>query len=290
MSFSSDESGKNPKYRVKLAFGVAYLSPSALLYSVPSKESPFVRRDGAMVRDDSLGENGDAAVKLGDKYKMLFGTESVYLFLRLYLVLCALLTDIHEHCATFDPPEDPTLKYCHLTKEGDNGEAKTPSPPTAQRLDYSGLLSALKQVLAGKMEAKEYESLGRKISLDKVHQMAALHVLVERCADLLVATAKEDSLLHLYDLCQHQHRVNPLAVRAHCFSVAPEAVYRIQYDPSSESLLFNYLPKGSDLLTAPPAENGKTDGDGAMDVSMEDEDDPIEDSDDDLPPTKRTKI
>jgi len=198
--------------------------------------------------------------------------------MRLYLLVCSLLSDIREQCETFETAEDPAKKYYNPTK--------STSDEVEEKLDYSTILSALQKVLSNRMSLKEFEVVGRKVSKDKVHEIAALPKLIERCMEALVEATTEDCLLHLYDYCQYR-QVDPVAVRTHCFSVSSEANYRIQYDTTTGSMYFNYLPRGTELLTAPSAEsNDKTD-DGDMSL---DEDDPIEDSDDDSRPSKRRKL
>jgi len=280
LAFTDHHEPNGPKYRVKLAFGTAYVNPSAILYAVPTKETPYIRRDGSMVRDERLVENGSSSPKLHEKFEMLFGTENIYLFMRLYLVLCELLADIRKHCETNGPSIDPATKYCRPTK--------TDVPASSEKLDYPSILSSLKKVITGDMSAKDFEAFGRKVSKEKVYEMAALPKLIRRCTRSLVATAQEDCLLHLYDYCQYR-QVDPIAVRSHCFAVSPEAVYRIQYDTTTGSLFFNFLPKSSDILSAPGPE---ADGSQSADVSMAEDDpnDDISDDDGNGRPPKRTRV
>jgi hypothetical protein len=281
-----DESGK-AKYRIKLPFGVAYVGPSAILYAIASKDTPYVRRDGVMMRDESVAENGGSIGKLDQKYKLLFGTENVYLFLRLYSLLCSALSSIREHCEMFENVEDPASSYYNpVPKETEEA---------APRLDYSSVVSALHKVLSRKMEFKDFESLGRKVSKEKVHQMAALPKLIERCTDALLKVAKEDALLHLYDFCQNQG-VDPVAVRTHCLGFATDAVYRIQYNPSDKLLCFSYLPKNEELLTTPRDDIKDVVEDEIMNGTADpmeegEETDPIEEYDEsNAPAAKRSKL
>jgi len=277
------------RYRVKLPFGVGVLSPSAVLHPVQSEDVPFVRRDGAMVKDNATIESRPSpdAPKIDEKYQLLFGNENIYLFLRLYTLLCSLLSDLKEHCETFPAPEDPARSY--------HNPAQTHPKVTSERLDYAGVVSALLKVLRKEADVKEYEALGRKVSKEKVYQMAALPKLAERCAETLVKIAQEDVLLYLYDYCQFRH-VDPVAVRIHCFSMEPDAFYRIQYDAKSGSMCFSYLPKNEELLLTPGPDNVASEpdevnvGENGDDQMMEDEDDPIEEYEDEEPATKRQKL
>jgi len=285
LAFMDKSVTSGPKYRVKLPFGVAYLSPSSIMHAIPSKDLPYVRRDGSMVRDDVLVENGSNVAKLHGKYELLFATESIYIFIRLYLLVCSLLGDIREHCETFETPEDPAKNYYRPTGKGSGPDS------TQQKLDYSAILSSLQEVLSNKMSVKELEVLGRKVSKEKVHEVAALPKLIDRCVDALVASAREDCLLHLYDYCQYR-QVDPVAVRTHCFSVSPEAVYRIQYDTTTGSMYFNYLPRAAHLLTTPSSDIDRQQADDDNNHMLVDElDDPIEDSEeDDGRPSKKRKF
>jgi hypothetical protein len=286
------------KYRVKLPFGTAFVNPSAILYGVPSRDSPFVRRDGAMVRDESVVEEVTPSTQLGERYQLLFGTESIYMFMRQLALLCAVLTDTREQCAAFPPTKDPALSYCNSFRKDDDVQ-----PAAATQVDFAAVLGSLKKVVSNQMDAKEFETLGRKVSKEKVHQMAALPKLIERCANALIKCAKEDALLHLYDYCQYD-KVDPVAVQAHCFAVAPDASYRIQYDRTTGELCFSYGPKGEALLMAPGDDIKSFSEDEEMETSgendcatsaMEDEDDPIVDPPDRtteplLPPWKKAKL
>ena len=273
------------KYRVKLSFGTAYVGPTAILYAIPSTDAPFVRRDGIMARDESVFDTNMGSPQLDEKHQLLFGTESIYLFLRLYSFLCSVLTDTREHCATFPPSRDPALSYFTLNRD----RADTP-------VDFSSTICALKLVLSKRMDPKRFEALGRRLSKEKVHQLAALPKLVERCASYLIKVAKEDALLHLYDFCNHR-AADPVVVREHCFTVAPDVNYRIQYQNSTGELYFSHLPKGETLLTAPSDDiksfSDEEAGENPLPMEEDDDYDHIEEYDDTnggLPALKRQKL
>lgn len=280
-------------YRVKLPFGLGHLAPSAILYAVPSKETPFIRRDGVMVRDESTFEVEESSpVKLGDQYQLLFGTEKIYLFLRLYSLLCSILTDTREYCETHPPPEDPTNSY--ITSK------ISPLPKKEhERLTFSGLLVPLQKVLSGDMSARDFETLGRKVSKEKVYQISALPKLIERCMDAMVKVAEEDTLLHLYDHCRFSEDVDPVALRAQCLSIVPDAAYRIQFDRSTGKIRCCYLPRDEKLLTSPrddPVDQREEEMTGETDDDlMTMDEDPIEEFDDmngatEMPDAKRIKV
>jgi hypothetical protein len=253
--------GDIASYRVKFPFGIAHLSPSAILHSIPSKETPYVRRDGNMVRDTVLMSSGGSSSStasskkaIGDKYELLFGTESVYLFLRKYLLLCSILKDIREHVDTFGPSGDPSLEYWSPTSRH---SSKADGGHHHVRLDYSTLFTAAVTFFSAgnpsdDVGSKELERVGRIVCKDKLYLVAALPGLVDRCVQAMVDTAHEDAILSLYDYCQYRQSVDPVSVRTHCFSLAPTAVYRIQYDTAEGAVHFNYLPRSVELAVTPP--------------------------------------
>lgn len=279
------------EYRVKLSFGMGHLKPFAVLHPLAVKETPYVRRDGAMVReyDAPVDAGGSEDHKLGAKYQLLYGTERVYLFMRLYVLLTNLLADIRHHCETFPMTQDPADRYQNRG-----------SKPVKRKLsDFSGVLALLKKLLADECDVKEYESLGRKVSKEKVYVMAALPKLVNRCVESLVSVAKEDVLLHLYDYCQYRE-VDPSVLRKQCFAMAPDADFRIQFD--GKSLSFSHLPKSMEFPTAPPsppadeimeyADDAEPMNGGRQRSREESEakDDPIEEFVDGEPPNKKPRV
>jgi Sin3 family co-repressor len=266
-SFTEPTPVSGPKYRVKLPFGLGHLVPSAILYAMPLKDAPFIRRDGEMVREDPTMEAEENAPRLDPKYKLLFGTQKIYLFIRLYSLLCSVLSDTKSFCDKSPAPVDPADNYISPTK-------KTEKKDGHHKLDFCTVLSVLKKVLANKATSGELEALGRKVARDRVHQISALPKLIERCTDALRKVAHEDTLLHLYDYCQYSND-DPVAVRSHCLSIVPDAFYRIQLDPVDGTLNYCYLESGSPLLTAPnPDEEEDIEDDTNMDTGddMMDED------------------
>jgi hypothetical protein len=239
-----------------------------------------------MVRDEASLYEDVNAPKLDSRYQLLFATEKIYLFVRLYSLLCSVLSDTREHCDTYPPPDDPADSY--ITPTGKSGKKKS------RKLDYSSLLIALKKVLANDMTARDFEALARKISREKVHQIAALPALVGRCVDALVRVADEDTLLHLYDHCQYKN-VDPVAIRTQCLSIVPDAFFRIQFDAAAGNVRCCYLESGP-LLTSPRDDDGEIEEDTNMDTGDDPmEEDPIEDFDDvnggaAPPETKRARV
>lgn len=193
------------RYRVKLPFGVASVRPSAILHSVLQADGGMmVRRDGHMVKDENHAGTGEGlfAEKLNKKFQLLFGTESVYVFMRLYCLLVSVLTDTRKYLKESPPSKDPTESY-HVPTYIQEERSKTP----AQTANFSGVISMLGKVISREVEIKDFESYCRRLSKGKVHQMAVLPKLVDKCTDAILNVAKEEILLHLSDYCLQREMV-----------------------------------------------------------------------------------
>ena len=199
------------RYRVKLPFGVASVRPSAIMHSVVQPDgSVMVRRDGLMVKDENHEGSGEGlfAEKLNKKFQLMFATESVYIFMRLYCLLVSLLTSTKQYLKINPSIKDPSDSYWvpAYIKEAMN---TTQQPPA----NFSGVISMLEKVVARKAEAKDFESYCRRLTKTKVFQMAVLPKLIDRCTDALLNVAKEEVLAHLSDYCLQREMV--------CYCVAP---------------------------------------------------------------------
>lgn len=256
LSFLPEAPNAAPRYRVRMDFGTAFLSPSAVFYAVPTKDSPFVRLDGVMIRDDTNMSDDDSldTDKLDKKYKLLFGTELVYLFFRLYNLMCLLLSDCIIYSESLGPLKDSASLYYNPQRKGIDTES-------SHRLNMLGVCMALKKVMKKQMSFRDYISFGRKVCRERLHQIAVLPKLLEKCSECLLKMAKEDVILQLYDYCHHSE-VDPVALRDQCLAVAPEAIYRIQYDPESSRLFYCYLPESEALLSNPRNELDNADDEG----------------------------
>ena len=235
----------SPKYRVKLPFGLGHLSPSAILYAIPTKDALYVRRDGIMVRDETSDYGYlDDSPRLDPKYQLLFGTEITYQFFRLYLLLCALLANIHQHVQKFPPLTNPSDLWVHVNDNGTSRKKKSP------KLNYTSMYVALRKVIQNEMSSRDFETLARNISRDIVHQMAVLPILMDRCVERLVKLAEEDTLLQLYDYCHGTTKIDPVTVKSQCLAIAPDAYYRIQMDTGAGNVRFCCL-ENDPLLVYP---------------------------------------
>jgi hypothetical protein len=254
----------NGKSRVKLPFGIAYLGAAAILYAIQTKDSMFVRRDGIMTKFDHNSVNSsDSVTVIGSAPKSVFANECTYLFLRFYVILCAILSDLLEISKSTGPAKDPANSYY-------NPNHRRMKMPT-HRFDYSGVIACIEQVLRGQMSMKDLETFGRKVFPLKVFRIVSIPRLICRCVDALKEVAKDDILLELFDLCQ-QPNVDLEWIRNRCLSIAPDAYYRIHF--SQAKLKFAYIPKNQNLIHSPL-------------IAFEDDDGGTEDDDNDRRRRKR---
>jgi hypothetical protein len=152
--------------------------------------------DGAIEQDGD--EDDKEVVRLDRKFKLLFGTEAIYLFIRLYTSLVSMLHDIDVHIRDNPNAPDPSAAYYDpMNSQEDEDEKKE-----TQRFDFRSVMEKLQDLIGGKINSKEYESYCRRVAPDVVHKMASLPSLIERTADMLKHTTDEDTLLQLFDHCQ----------------------------------------------------------------------------------------
>ena len=253
-AFNNATEHSGPSYRVRLPCGLAFLSPSAILYAKPSLENRYVRNDGLMVRDTSSMEVDHDGARLDEKHQVLFATETTYVFVRLYSLLCSVLKKALDCYRTLGPQPDPRSSYATPTEE----------PPVVQKLDFSVIVNTTKEVVSRTAEVADLESLGRKICKNDVHLIACLPKLVDRCADALLKVSEEDTLLQLYDFCQYKSP-DVAALRARCLTAVPDATFRLQYVAADSCLFFGHQEIGP-FPTQPPPDDDFLDEDTNMDT------------------------
>jgi len=178
-----------PQYRVKFPEGVGYVRVQNVLNSIG---------DGALEASDA-GEDKEV-VRLDKKFKLLFGTESIYLFIRLYTSLVSLLDDISIHVRDNPRVSDPSASYYDpMNSQEEDGEKENKK---SEKFDFRSLTDKLEAVLVGKVTTKEYETYCRQLAPDAVHKIVSLPRLIERAADTLKQTSDEDKLLQFFEHCQ----------------------------------------------------------------------------------------
>jgi hypothetical protein len=232
------------RYKVQLPFGVGYIRPSSIANHLTS-DMECVRRGGFMDVINPSDESTDAArVKtLNSSCQCVFGTEKLYIFMRLYCSLIALLEEVRKHL------NEKWLDAPYNTKN----KRKT---STAKNF-YNRMVSSLKDYINEDIEFKRFEIICREMTKEKayemtkekVYEMSALPRLIEKCADALVKVCREDTALSLYDL-SHLKKKDPVAQRKQSLNIA-DAYYRIQYQAAEGRIHFCFLSRDKSLATAP---------------------------------------
>lgn len=204
-----DGGGNGLRYEVLLPFGVGFIRPSSILHHLPSSgKLKFARSNGFMQYIESDDRSDDGEKTLEESCHLLFGTEKIFIFMRLYCALVSLLQSGKDH-----------LEKVSNSSDNQNGDGSTPmeidSDETRQIHDskqktplFLSLISNLKEYINEDIEFKSYEMSCRTMCKEHVHELAALPRLVEKCADALVKVAREDVLLSLYDYSQIKDMVS----------------------------------------------------------------------------------
>ena len=157
------------RYLVKFSFGVGYVVRSAV-------DHVFDENDADM--DTGAEENTTVVTQLmSEDIQILFGTEKMYLFMRLYILLV-------------------TMLY----------QAKSIADSNGADI-FTGLVSFLKELLQGKMTPKAFEDYCIKTFVNDAYSFVAIPPLVEKFADALVKMVKEDCLESLYQCSQLKLKV-----------------------------------------------------------------------------------
>jgi len=314
MQYMSREKIGRPQYLVKFPFGIGCIRPQNVLNTLV--EGP--------IESDEREDDKDV-VRLDKKFKLVFGTESIYLFIRLYTSLVSMLHEIDVHVRDNPSGPDPSAAYYDPMNSQEDEEEKKET----EKFDFRSLMCKLQDTISGKVNTKEYESYCRRVSPDMVHKMASLPRLIERSAQMLERTADEDVLLNLFEHCQFTGVVstivrtcslavcrvlfsrlnhipcfqNPVELRDKCLSLSSEASFRIQFNIANGRLYFSYLPQSEALSTvAGDDEEGSDDelsDEGMDDANGESDDDDdededglidVEDEEEDLRQVKRIKM
>lgn len=202
LAFLDRDDVKGSRYLIKFRFGTGYIRASAIMHGIKNPDgSRYVRRGGVMEKETSCtGEASESNVQLDKKFKLLFGSECIYLFIRLYTSLVSMLDDIETFVRENPARVDPIKSYYD--------PMKTQEDRSSTKLDFASVVSNLKRVICGSLSAKEYEAFCRRVSSESVHKMVALPKLIERGALMLKRTAHEDLLLQLFDCCLYPGAVS----------------------------------------------------------------------------------
>lgn len=170
---SVEESQTNDSFRylVNFSFGVGYAHPSALHLLASSESEPVA----------DTGSDNAAAHLMQDDIQVLFGTEEVYIFMRLYILLVTML---------------------YQAKDILDRQSVSGNPEEEARPGYTGVMASLQDLVEGKNDAKAFEAECRKVVADDVYNFVAIPPLVESCARAVVKVVKEGDVENLYHCSQ----------------------------------------------------------------------------------------
>lgn len=218
-------------YEVKVSTGIALIRPSAIVQVLPGATGPIEQVEG----------NSGAIVD--SSYKVIFGGEKIYLFLRMYCLLVDTLSRARN--------------LLDSAKEGETAPVRKDTDETYQEDEsvkpkytgYDGLVALLKDHLSGGPTYAQYETWCRSLSKAKVAELASIPRILEKCREALAKVAKEDILHFLFDLSRFEQMKDLTLLRSESLKISHDAVYRIQYSSSDGQLSCTYLPPRIDLVT-----------------------------------------
>lgn len=262
---SSSFSDDNRFYKVQFKYGaIGFIRPCSIIHLMPGSDVPYARRGGFMEFVEQTNSNSENA--LGKDIQVLFGTEKMYLFLRMY---CLLLSILEETQKSFESKNTNNNTMEGVEMKSDNGNnmvigasSSTQSSTTDIRVKYKkcfhGIIQALCDTLTQQITKKKFEICCRNIisgtQQKDIYKLAALPKLVEKCSDMLVKISREDLCLSLYDLSilASQHK-DPVLLRQQTKEVTKDmqACYRIQYCPQTQEILFGFMNPDAQVLIHP---------------------------------------
>jgi len=168
-----------------------------------------------------------------DDIQVLFGTESIYVFMRLYILL---VTMLYQGKDIIDKNSSNTIS-----------QMENPSKEDV----YSRVLSSIKDVVNGKISATEFETLCRGLVGMEVHNFVAIPPLIKKCAEEALKVVQEGFLPNLYQLTQLKLK-DVEQVRSFSLDVTEDAIYRLQIQSSASQVFFSFLPVDVELIVTNP--------------------------------------
>lgn len=296
------------RYKVKLGYGMGYIRPSNMIHILPATESSnrMVRRNGVMEQASLLEESEEGVNK---RCRMMFATERVYTFMRIYCFLAFVLSNTQSFLLAYarEGKKEESQAANGIVSAFEKEKAGAEAEASKATHDYPGLVASLRKLISGEIDIQAFESFCRKTAKDKVYQLVALPRLIDRCAEALVKVAKEDKVLSLFDLAQLKI-MDPERLRILSYSETTDASYRIQFDPIEEFQYFCYLAPGEQVLLAPgddsddemeavDEEDGEEEEDdvtmdeeAGQEAEEEDGESEVDDAESDMPSAKRPKL
>jgi hypothetical protein len=181
------------RYLVKFEYGIGYVLPRNVVEPLPISESDM----SAMNDDVDDDDVAKASQLMPDDIQVLFGTEKMYLFMRLYILLVTMLYQAKD------------------------AVDRMSAVPDKQDL-FSWLVSSLKDLLIGKTNGKAFEDECKKNLEKDVYNYVAIPPLVVKCAAASIRMAKEAQYQDLYLYSQLKLKVWNLLWRVWFFNDVTE--------------------------------------------------------------------
>lgn len=164
------------RYLLKFDYGIGYVLPDLIVELVPTNEL-----DTDAMNDDDDDDN--ALHLMPDDIQVLFGTEKIYLFVRLYIILVTMLYQA----------KDVVDRKNEVSDEQDL---------------FARLVSSLKDTLTGKMDGKEFEHECKKNLDNDAYNFVAIPPLVVKCAAASIKMSKENHFQNLFHYSQLKLQVS----------------------------------------------------------------------------------
>lgn len=153
------------RYLMKFEYGTGYVMPDLIFELAPTSEL-----DTNAMNDDDDDDN--ALHLMPDDIQVLFGTEKIYLFMRLYIILVTMLYQA----------KDVVDRKSEVSDKQDL---------------FARLVSSLKDTLIGRMDGKAFEQECKKNLYDDAYNFVAIPPLVVKCAAASIRMSTES---HFHDL------------------------------------------------------------------------------------------
>mmetsp|Transcript_36215 Transcript_36215/g.53111 ORF Transcript_36215/g.53111 Transcript_36215/m.53111 type:complete len:833 (+) Transcript_36215:2-2500(+) len=286
------------RYKIEFSYGIGYIRPNQIMHSLPK----------SVVDGSGPGScAGSSATVIDPDLHLLFGTEKIYLFMRLYCLMVNILDEARKELRC----HNKTLSEKKTKVRGFNIGTGATVVQTQQNQQlhrwknyngYQGLVTALQHYVKEELDEFTFETTCRALSKTLVFKLAALPKLLEKCAEAMLKVVREDVCLALFDYSQLPHN-EILLLRTQSLNVTNDATYRIQYDSADSSMFFSFLSSEATLITTPKNSSISTGGTASAPQGIsshpEDEQDGMIVDDEDVkhhherdhrPLTKRIKI
>jgi paired amphipathic helix protein Sin3a len=179
---------RNDIYVVKLAFGIAYLRPSAVLCSVLAAEKSAYTTQRMDDDNTKLDRPND---------KLMIGTQSLYLFFRLHQILCRRIGIARK--LAFEVKNDPSLQTLVEQMPGQYG-----SGAAAGKRRYDAFLSLVYALLdggtGGAAEGGKFEDRVRSLLGHGGYELATMDKLISHILKNIQSMANDDTMWSLVQL------------------------------------------------------------------------------------------